>query len=264
MLFNLRFFSNRKVQHQTKGKKLHMNLKELIRESLIFFHLDLTKNLKYDRLTKSIMKKNIEPGNNCIDIGCHKGEILNLILKYSPQGNHYAFEPIPYLYKDLKTNFGSRVQVLPYALSDTNGTTNFQLVKNAPAYSGIKIRKYDIADPEIEEIEVEMKRLDDIIPQDTAIDFMKIDVEGGEFSVLKGAKKTLIKNKPILLFECGKGASDYYGTKPEDLFSYLNSEIGLNVYTLDSFLKTKKAMSSEDFVNYFNSNDEYYFVAASK
>lgn len=239
-----------------------MDIKDIIREVFIFFHIDLTKNLKYDRLTKAIMKKHIEENHNCIDVGCHKGEILNLMLKYSPNGKHFAFEPIPYLYKEIKIKFEGKATIYPYALSNTNGKTTFQLVKNAPAYSGIKQRKYAIKNPEIEEIEVEVKALDDIISIREKIDFVKIDVEGGEFEVLKGAQMTLNKNKPITLFECGKGASDYYGTKPEEIYNFITNEVGLKVYTLQAFLKNKNALKINEFVQHFETNTEYYFVAA--
>ena len=210
------------------------------------------------------MKKAIRNNDNCIDIGCHKGEILDLMLTYSPNGKHYGFEPIPYLFEELEKKYKIKAKIYPYALSDSNGQTTFQLVKNAPAYSGIKKRRYDIANPEIEEINVQLKTLDDIIPPNEKIHFIKIDVEGGEFGVLKGAKTLLKKNKPILLFECGKGASDFYGTNPLELFQFIFNEIGLNIYTLQSFAKGNKPMNSNDFENYFSSNKEYYFVASSR
>ncbi|PKR81411.1 hypothetical protein CW751_04970 [Brumimicrobium salinarum] len=239
-----------------------MILKDILRETLINLGIDLTKNLEYDRLTREILKRFIKTNHNCIDIGCHKGEILELILKYAPNGRHYAFEPIPYLFKGLKEKFDHKVRLFPYALSHRNGITNFQLVKNAPAYSGIKKRKYNIKNPIIEEIQVELKTLDSVIPDKENIHFIKIDVEGGEFGVLKGAQQLLEKNKPIILFECGKGASDYYGTHPEKLHEFLTKTIGLSVYTLKSFIKESSSLNTETFVQHFNTNDEYYFVAA--
>lgn len=240
-----------------------MILKEILRQILITFHLDLSKNLKYDRLTRKIMKRELKNRANCIDIGCHKGEILHIMLKYSPNGNHYGFEPIPYLYADLRKKYEGKATIYPYALSDENGETTFQFVKNAPAYSGIKQRRYDIENPDIEEIIVEKKRLDDVISTDETIDFVKIDVEGGEFGVLKGGKELLKRNKPLILFECGKGASDYYGTNPADLYNFMTTEIGLKIYTLSDFIKNRTAMTATEFENYFNTNTEYYFVAAT-
>ncbi len=164
-------------------------IKDALREVFISLHLDLTKNLKYDRLTRIILKRYVKRNYNCIDVGCHKGEILDLILNYSPEGKHYAFEPIPYLFNELKNKY--KVEIFPYALSDRSGEATFQLVKNAPAYSGIKRRRYDITNPVIEEIKVELKTLDEIIPLTEKIHLIKIDVEGGEFGVLKGAKNLL-------------------------------------------------------------------------
>ena len=238
-----------------------MIIKDIIRQTLIFFHLDLTKNLQYDRFTKEIMKKNIDKNHNCIDIGCHKGEILNIILKYAPNGKHYAFEPIPYLFEELTKKYADRATICPYALSDTPGFSTFQFVKNAPAYSGIKKRKYDISNPEIEEINVELKTLDELIPADEKIHFLKIDVEGGEFGVIKGAKELLKRNKPTILFECGKGASDYYGTNPLDLYIFITNEIGLQIFTLKSYMKDNLPLTAVDFEKCFNTNSEYYFVA---
>lgn len=239
-----------------------MSLKQDIRSLLNFLHLDLTKNLTYDRLTKSIMKKVVKSDSNCIDIGCHKGDVLELILSFAPKGSHYAFEPIPDFYYNLKKQFPT-VEILPYALSNKNGKTKFKFVKNAPAYSGIKERKYDIETPEIEEIKVQLKKLDDVIPVEHVIDFIKIDVEGGEFDVLKGSERILRTNKPIVVFESGLGASEYYGTIPEELFQFFEN-IDYELYLLKSFVKTQEPLSEIDFNHIYLTNKEYYFVAKPK
>lgn len=236
--------------------------KNILKEFLIFLHLDFSKNIKYDRLTRAILKKFLSENDNCIDIGCHKGEILDLMLKYAPKGSHFAFEPLPNLFASLKIKYTGRAHIFPYALSNSNGETTFQFVRNAQAYSGIKKRKYTIKNPDIEEITVAKKMLDDLIGLDQKIHFIKIDVEGGEFDVIKGAKNLLKQNKPMILFECGKGASDFYGTNPLDLYNYLYEEIGLQIYTLKSFLKKSRPLSGNEFKNHFEIGNEYYFIAA--
>ena len=238
-----------------------MLLKNILRSILIFFHIDITKNLEYDRLTQLIMKRVIKNDSNCIDIGCHKGEILDYIIKYAPSGKHFAFEPLPYLYKNLIEVYSNKALIFPYALSDIEGKSTFQFVENAPAYSGIKIRKYDIANPDIKEIEVELKILDNIIPPGTKIDFIKIDVEGGEYGVIKGAKKILKDSQPVMIFECGIGASDYYGTNPIEFYKFITDEIGLKISTLKSYINKKKSLSLNEFDNFYKTNKEYYFVA---
>lgn len=238
-----------------------MGYKDFIRQFLNFLHLDLTKNLKYDRLTKQIMKRTIKSGSNCLDIGCHKGEILEIIVKLAPKGKHYAFEPIPPYYEHLQHRFGSQATIFPYALSDSSCTSTFHFVKNAPAYSGLEKREYKVENPEIEEINVELRPLDELIPQETPINFVKIDVEGGEFGVLKGGRKLLSAQRPLIIFECGKGASDYYGTKPGELYDYVCDEIGLKISLLQSFLHGKTSLNRQAFINNFEQNTEYYFVA---
>ena len=236
-------------------------LKNILRYVLIYLHIDLTKNIQYDRLTKRIMKRIIKNNSNCIDVGCHKGEILDMILKYAPEGTHYGFEPIPLLFTQLKAKYKNKAIIYPYALSDKDGQSSFQWVKNDPAYSGIKRRKYNIKNPEIEEITVDSKKLDLVIPAGIKIDFIKIDVEGGEFDVLKGARELLKKHSPTLIFECGTGASDCYGTQPLQLYNYLIEDLGFSLYTLDSFVKNKPCLTAETFQNYFLTGEEYYFVA---
>lgn len=237
-----------------------MSFKDKMRSLLNYVHLDITQNLKYDRLTKKIIKENLDSDSNCIDIGCHKGEILEILLNQANKGTHFAFEPLPTYYNELVKSFENRATIYPYALSDKSGETEFHFVKNAPAYSGIEKRKYAIQDPDIEKLKVTLKKLDDVIPENIKIDFIKIDVEGGEFDVLKGGKRLLQENKPLLIFEFGKGASDFYNVKPKELFEFL-ADLKYSIYTLDNFVNHKSSYSLEGFEKAYEMNKEYYFVA---
>ena len=167
-----------------------MSFRELLKSVIVHLELPLTQNLKYDIYTKKIMRRVLRNSSNCIDIGCHKGEILDEILKFAPSGNHYAFEPLPHLYEFLQDKYhGKSITLYPIALFNTKGVTSFKYVVNAPAYSGILERNYDFPDPEINELKVETDLLDNLIPADSQIDFIKIDVEGAEFPVLQGCRK---------------------------------------------------------------------------
>ena len=236
-------------------------LKNILRSILNYLHLDVTKNLHYDRLTKKIISEIVLPISNTIDIGCHKGEILQELIKQAPSGKHFAFEPIPDFYTSLKEKFANKAQIFPYALSTESGKITFHYVKNAPAYSGINKRKYAIDNPDIEKINVQVKRLDDVIPNDVPINFIKIDVEGGEFDVMKGGKELLKRNKPTILFECGLGATEYYHSKAKDIHDFLAIEVGLNIYTLADWIAKKPSLTNEQFCKLFNDNTEYYFIA---
>jgi FkbM family methyltransferase len=236
-----------------------MVIKKIIKQLLFFLHLDVTKNMRYDRLTLKIMRAVIKENSNCIDIGCHKGEMLEVIQQLAPQGIHYAFEPIPLMYNTLKNQF-PKTTIFPYALANENGTATFHFVKNAPAYSGIRKRKYAVHNPDIEVIQVITKRLDEVSEISVPIHFMKIDVEGAEYSVLQGASELLKTSKPLIIFEFGLGASDFYGTNPDELFTFFVN-LNYQIYTLSNFIKNKTAFNQKTFIENYERCEEYYFVA---
>ena len=241
-------------------------IKKLLRKLLIFLHIDLSKNLQYDRLTRVILRMIISRNSqsNAIDVGAHQGEILDLMLHYAPEAHHFAFEPLPPLYAELEKKYAPKVTVFPYALAEKEGQSTFCMVKNALPYSGLKRRDYEVKNPDIEEITVQTRRLDQVIPIETPIRLIKIDVEGGEFDVLRGAETILAKWKPVLIFECGKGASNYYGTNPEDFFDFLTLQWGYCIYTLKEFCRKtddKRGLTREAFAQHFCKGTEYYFVA---
>lgn len=62
-------------------------------------------NNDYDIQTTKILKKLLKIDSNCIDVGCHKGSILDEILRFAPEGQHYAFEPLPDLCAYLKRKY---------------------------------------------------------------------------------------------------------------------------------------------------------------
>ncbi|MDD2964185.1 MAG: FkbM family methyltransferase [Bacteroidales bacterium] len=241
-----------------------MHLKDMIRNVLITLHADITQNLKYDRLTQKVLEQVLQYGGNALDVGCHKGEILEAIIKLAPLGHHIGFEPIPSMFQQLQEQFSGRATILPFALSDQCGQTTFQYVKNAPAYSGIKKREYATSHPDIEEINVEMKTLDSIITNDMTVKLIKIDVEGAEYLVLKGALQTLRRHQPVVIFECGLGASDFYGTQPEQIFDLLTRDAGLKIHLINDWLKGYPWLSREEFCKTYRDKKEYYFVASAR
>lgn len=222
--------------------------------------IGLSKNHQYDIDTRKIIQKTLLSDSNAIDIGCHEGEILDYFLKYAPNGQHYAFEPLPHLYKNLKSKYTRRAYIYPHALSDKEGTTTFQYVVSNPAYSGIKKRKYDRPGEEVKEITVDQTKLDEMIPDDIRIDLIKIDVEGGEYLVLNGANRILQKDKPLIIFEHGKGAADHYGVTPDMVFDLL-TKYEYTIYNLRSFLSDKRVISRQEFIRQFEQEEHYYFIA---
>jgi len=223
--------------------------------------IPITKNHRYDIQAKKVLKKVLPKNANCIDVGCHEGEFLDLFLKYAPQGNHFAFEPLPDYYENLVKNYGQKCKIHPQALSDKKGESTFNYVISNPAYSGLQKRNYDKPNEKDTSITVQTDLLDHLLPAKTKIDFIKIDVEGGEYQVLKGAINTLKTNQPIVIFEHGLGAADVYGTTPEMVYDLLVDGAGLQVATMGGWLKGKSSFSKQVFCQHYYDNIDYYFMA---
>jgi len=235
-------------------------MKTLLKKIIKLIPIAFTKNQKYDRDTKKIIKKICTADSNCIDVGCHKGEILDWFIKFAPRGRHIGFEPIPEFYLALNGKYKNKATIYPIALSKIKGKTSFNYVKSNPAYSGIKKRQYVSHSEIIEEIQVEMDTLDNIIADN--IDLIKINVEGGELNVLLGATNTIKKYQPVIIFEHGLGASEFYNTSPLDIYTFFASH-NYRITTLQNWLSNDMYFSKQEFEDQFYKKLNYYFVAYS-
>jgi FkbM family methyltransferase len=233
-------------------------LKKLVKKLPVTF----TKNQEYDRITRQIIRNHCSGSRSCVDAGAHEGEIFDQFVKYAPGGIHYAFEPIPFLYKRLLNKYAScnSCHIFPIALSNHKSVVPFNYVVSNPAYSGIFKRKYDRRNEEDMSIQVQTDTLDNIIPHHVPVQFIKIDVEGGEMHVLEGAERILSEHHPLVVFEFGLGGSDIYGTTPEKMFSFFtNHQYHLSL--LHDFVAGGNVLSLEEFIEQFQQRKNYYFIA---
>ena len=106
------------------------------------------------------------------------------------------------------------------------------------------------------------QKLDDLLNPDLKIDFIKVDVEGAELLVFKGAIQTLIKHKPYIIFEHGRGAAEYYGTTPDMIYDLLVRECGLKIFCLKDWLNHSKPLSQQEFASIYDHKSIWNFLAA--
>jgi FkbM family methyltransferase len=169
----------------------------------------------------TIFAATLAPDACCIDVGAHSGDVLAEIVRIAPRGHHLAFEPLPALATALQKRLPG-VDVRNVALDDASGTAPFTHVLDRPGWSGLKARPTPDGDaPRTETIEVTVERLDDVLPDGYTPTLVKIDVEGAELGVLRGAHATLAAHHPLVVFEHGLGSADHYGTGPGDVHDLL-------------------------------------------
>jgi FkbM family methyltransferase len=192
----------------------------------------------YDRQAFEIMERVLQDDSGCIDIGCHKGQFLREFVRLAPKGKHYAFEPIPSYSKLLKTQFPS-VEIVEAAVSDSSGDAMFYFMEDSPAHSGLRRRDWIKLTREPREIIVKTVRLDDIIPVNEKIDFLKIDVEGAQVLVIRGGLETIGRNRPFVAFEHGARGAAEFGTNSEELYDLLVNKCGLKISLLPDWLAKK-------------------------
>lgn len=237
------------------------NFKSTVKQFLSLCGIFLTRNQRYDYLSQKVYRKLLRTGSNCVDIGCHKGEVLRELLKLAPNGIHYGFEPIPGLFNQyMLGQFPDNCRLFNLGLSSEKREKSFHFVRSNPAYSGFRKRSLRAGET-VEIIQVQTDCLDNILSVGYCPDLIKIDVEGAELEVLKGSLRTLTTCSPAILFEHGKGASDHYGTTPGAIFQLLCRELGYSIFTLQRFLQEDSPLNEAEFSSHYESGTEYYFIA---
>lgn len=175
-----------------------------------FDHIGLSLNLegRYENssllLVEEFIEKKIANSRDkiALDIGANIGNhSISLAEKFKKV---YAFEPNPITYEVLKINStyaAEHKNVIPFnlGLSDTEGSLPFYISPSNIGGSGI----IDGNNPHINDsIFIDVKSLDTFNElKDVSVALIKIDVEGHELNALKGAKATISRDMPAILFE---------------------------------------------------------------
>ena len=187
------------------------------------FDIHLKKNrsfwlrdpLMLEAFPMNFLKHLINPGDVVFDIGSNIGLYMRFELECFNAGKVVAFEPMADNFKLLKRNIQlssnpESVMSLPFAIADFDGKADFQVDDVQTATASLDIvtngqaslgRRQLGLEPLIQK--VQCHKLDTLISQDKipAPDVIKIDVEGAELLVLKGAVDSIKKYKPDFMIE---------------------------------------------------------------
>jgi FkbM family methyltransferase len=181
--------------------KIHPSLHFKIYKFLVNVGL---KGIFQDAVVK-FMVKHIKRGNCVMDIGANQGTYAYSLLKaVGNQGVVYSFEPNPVIAKQLRKNLKQSNAIIEnLAVSNTNEDKVFyRHTKGCGPTSSLEF--FDVLDKagELEETIVKCVTLDSYCRSRNLLpNLIKIDVEGHEFNVIKGAESVIRSYRPYIVFE---------------------------------------------------------------
>lgn len=192
--------------------------------TLGFFPTSLSAAMWADRTFRAdeerFVRSLLQPGDVVIDVGANIGNIaLASAVAVGTNGRVLAIEPHPrvfgYLMANIARNEAHQIEAVQCALGDGEGTVQFSNLRsddqNAISSDG--------------DIEVHLMRLDDIAPVGK-IALLKVDVEGHEYFVFKGAEDTLRRTEVVYFEYVPRLAEARGSTLPwEPLF-----DLGFRIY----------------------------------
>ncbi len=258
-------FSVKKIIHKYQLKKW-----EQISKTNDFVWFNFQRDLKLKLYTDSILSRSIFFKNFekeelrffskyikkdfvVFDIGANIGlHSLYASKLVGSNGKVFSFEPVKKTYERLKENVEqnniNNIYSYNIALSDQNGKETITTsLDGFDAWNSIAGNQKIIGENFSEETII-MRTIDDFVKEHCSnikIDFIKIDTEGWELNVLKGAKDYLTNNDPILMVEYALNVLENFDRKLEDIYDVL-TDYGYNLYRYnhkrDSFTKVERGV----------------------
>lgn len=188
----------------------------------------------------SLIRHLCGPDTMFVDVGANIGYFTCLAasrIGRSGGGQVFAFEPNPRIAALLRKNLEINWSMAPIhfqeaAVADFSGTVNLHI----PEAHGVNASLTSLADDVAgNSISVPVLQLDETIPNDLAVDLLKIDVEGHEIGVLRGAREVIARSPDIkVVIEWSPSQMREAGADPEEIIALLdgfmvqNADLGVN------------------------------------
>jgi FkbM family methyltransferase len=192
-------------------------------ESIRFRVRALKARFRDQKAEFDVIRQHLRPSDIACDIGAYKGSFIYWLSWWVHDGRVVAFEPQPDLARYL-TNICrvlglGNVKVEAKAVYSHSGDQDLFLPKGHQPGASLHQRAMEGGSFTI--LSVPTIGLDDYFDVGDKVTLLKIDVEGAEFGVFKGAERTLRQHAPLLVFECEN--RHLAPGNVQDVFSYLES-----------------------------------------
>ena len=186
-----------------------------------------------------VIREHLRSHMTFVDVGANLGELTLLAAKRLVNGRVLAFEPDPQIFLQLSRNISinhlSSVELFNIALFDKTDSLPLyrkQDINFGTINEGVPSLFSTGNDPQ--EVRVQLRRFDDVARESglDRLDVMKIDVEGAEMMVLRGAECFIKRYRPIIITELSDANFQRAGYTTRDLIDYLGT-LEYDVQTLD-------------------------------
>jgi FkbM family methyltransferase len=219
---------------------------------------------QFEEVITGVYTSVLQPNDISVDCGAHTGKhTLPMARRIGPGGRVFAFEPIAEKLAVLESKAKSAelsevITARNCVVGDKRGPISFNFVQADPGKSSLRLRQDLRSDAKKMETnlvrQLEMVRLDDCIPENGRCRFIKVDVEGAELLVLKGAERTIVHHRPIVHFELGMICLKEFGASPEELWAFFSDKnytlvdvVGNVLETESEFLASEAASGLYDY-----------------
>jgi FkbM family methyltransferase len=143
------------------------------------------------------------------DVGAHAGQFAKIFARLAPKGRVYAFEPGTYARSILRLalylNRASNVAIVPMGLGEAPGLAVMTLPVKRPGSYGFGLAHLGAHDRpgETREEAIALTTIDAFaaLAGLARLDFVKVDIEGWELRLVRGALATLRRFRPVMLLE---------------------------------------------------------------
>jgi FkbM family methyltransferase len=198
----------------------------------------------HEELELEIFERIAQDSSVISDVGANVGLYTCVGARAMPAGTVVAFEPAPANLEFLRRNLArngveDRVEVVPEAVSDTPGQARFFLsdgIGNHSLASGNAGSE--------RHLDVTVTTVDQHFAG-RLVDILKIDVEGFDTHVLKGARETLAAHHPAIFVELLTSHLEQGGISPRDLVNIL-ADLYAHIFLVDNVRRTVRQSTREE------------------
>ena len=219
-----RFIPDRHFPVSFPGGKIYLDFRESHRM------LSRVAGL-YEPLKRKAIHALLKKGQTFVDVGSNKGDYTLIGAKIvGDSGKVLSFEPEPsnvfWLNKSIDLNGYRNIILFDITLSDFNGTSTLFLSDQSDWHSLLNLEGVCNKGNTV----IKVRTLDGILDEtnQAKVDMIKIDVEGAELQVIKGAKETLLNNESIIIL---LDVHPQRGINPFEVADSL-TELGFNLYQM--------------------------------